>query len=142
MQLLLEYWEDPNIPNDVSGTALYQCAAKGVTGNVALLLEHGADPNIMNAERSRNLRFNWRINYIGPKYHNYGSPLNIACYNGNLDTVIVLLEGGAEVNSPADGPFHTPAQYLVEGARAAAKGGYATTEYKHIKKIWNQLVPT
>ena len=135
MQTLLEYWEDPNIPNGVSGTALYQCAAKGATGHVALLLEHGADPSIMNAQRTANLIYWPPSGGYAFEKPNHGSPLNIACYNGHLDTVKVLLEGGAEVNSPAGGPFHTPAQCLVKGARAAAKRGNTTTEYEKIKKI-------
>lgn len=135
LQCLLEYWEDPNIPNGVSGTALYQYAAWGMTDCVALLLEHGADPGTKNAHSTARLIGWFRYNGNFPWERNYGYPLNAACYKGHLDTVKVLLEGGAEVNGPADELFQTPAQYLVEGARAAAKRGETTTEYKKIKKI-------
>ncbi|KAL8996789.1 MAG: hypothetical protein Q9188_006482 [Gyalolechia gomerana] len=80
---------------DSSGnTPLAWASARGDHGSVTLLLEHGASLNIAN--------------YVNAK------PIHLAAQTGNISTIRVLVQVGADVNSVVHQTLMTPIHYAAE----------------------------
>ena len=89
------------------GTALAWAAAVGRTDAIRQLVAHGADPDR-------------RGTFGGPAHGEEVTALHLAAQNGDLETIAVLLELGAD-RSLQDALYHgTPAQWAEHGGHAAA----------------------
>lgn len=80
-------------------TPLYFAAQGRHIELVQLLLDHGADPNIVS---------------------NWGTPLHIAARRGHADIVMALLRGGADPNLPGGEKNKTPLHEAAEGGSIEA----------------------
>lgn len=87
---------DPNRPGWLGQTALHHYAGRGETEAVKLLLDHGADPNVLDDEHR-------------------GTPLAWAAAAGRRAAAALLLAQGADPTLPRDLPPATP----LERARAS-----------------------
>ena len=79
MRVLLDLGLYPNAPDDESQNALHLCAAYGYTEGIKLLLDAGAD-----------------INMLSPA-HGGATPLMLAAKNNHTECARLLVEAGADV---------------------------------------------
>ena len=121
VKLLISYGADVNARNHYGHTSLGQACGYGFDDIVEVLLNHGADMYLFIPQ--------------GPNKLN---PLIIACMNGNVSTVKLLLDRGADVNYMCDGrtPLQTACYYgdirvarylLKRGADSNASSPYGLT---------------
>ena len=79
IRVLLDLGLSPNAPDDESQNALHLCAAYGYAEGVKLLLDAGAD-----------------INMLSPA-HGGATPLMLAAKNNHTECAVLLVEAGADV---------------------------------------------
>ena len=83
--------EQPNegasaVEHDFTNTALHTAAVTDRTEMVKILLQHGADPNAIGFEKDNK---------------GLAPPVVLAAWEGSLETLLALLDGGADPNIPA-----------------------------------------
>ncbi|KAF5328506.1 hypothetical protein D9758_017321 [Tetrapyrgos nigripes] len=78
VEMLLDKGADPNIQDDIFGTALLVASHQGLGEIVGLLLDNGADPNIRGGE--------------------HGTALCAASHQGSKEIVELLLDKGVDPN--------------------------------------------
>ena len=121
VRLLISYGANVNARNHNGHTSLGVACGCGFDDIVEVLLNHGADMYLFIPQ--------------GPNKLN---PLIIACMNGNVSTVKLLLDRGADINYMCDGctPLLTACQHgdiriarylLKRGADANASSPYGST---------------
>ena len=80
VSLLLEHGADPSQASPQNWSPLHEAAVTGKPEIVVLLLGKGARPRVMETQ-------------------NHGTPLHVACFQGNLRICEMLLKAGADVNA-------------------------------------------
>lgn len=93
--------------------------------HASLLLSYGADPNLSNIEP-----VNFSRDLTSPGFtegYCTCSPSKIACYNGHIDTVKLLLGSSADINQVAGDRPGNAAQTLA--------GGTFTPRWRHLLMI-------
>ncbi len=97
VECLLKFGVEVDVLGHDGSTALHKASAQGLARIVKLLIDFGANPNILDGKNGR-------------------SPLYLACFHDRLDVVKVLLERRADPNFAEDvPPLHVSAGYNRSG---------------------------
>ncbi|HYD18762.1 MAG TPA: ankyrin repeat domain-containing protein [Patescibacteria group bacterium] len=96
-----------NKPNRHGTNMFFQAVESGKLGDVAQLLDEGADINARTTQRG--FISSWTVNI---PYSTGATPLHAACLLGQTDIVSYLLRNGADVNAKDDSG-HTPMDYAL-----------------------------
>lgn len=94
-------WElDPNSSSTETCAPIHYCAVHGRAKMARLLLESGADPNVLGFEGNNS-----------PE-NGYAVPISLAAWEGGLETMRVLLEHGADADGQNGAAMHTALGHL------------------------------
>ena len=151
MSLLLNYGVNLNVCNGEGMNPLHLACRKGQKDMVKFLLKHPIEVNARDKEGKTPLFYALHTASICKDLLNAGAfsticlvgdqlmtPLHCAIYKGNIDTIYVLLEAGADVNiSNLEGI--TPLHFAVKAANVKVLAHYKFEPYIDSYVIENEI---
>ena len=110
VELVLSYGSDPNAKNGEGGTALFEAIQANRIDLMALLLDHGADPNLPGPKHPL-----WPSTYKpkalhlllsrGADYNKCSGIMELAASINNAESISILLKAGVSPNAKKDSTY-------------------------------------
>lgn len=125
---LLAHGVDVNVPSAYGILPLHRAAYHGNNDIVKMLLEHGADINGLCSSELLVSQYQEKPELGGNSRPEHPPPVYLAAARDNLDTVRILMERGAEIDSSKLGLqklFTNILHAAIDGKRAESEGTFA-----------------